>query len=152
MPTENTIRFIPRKGLSENLGRCEIVEGQFVLSLDDRKIYVDAVVNGTLQRIPLGGDITTATILWNMISSKPFSSLNSSDFSVNEQDILSVNSNLKFLNKQTLDKITLLTSEDNENLLYNDTFPLMAQAYNTNLYESPSQSDVDDIISSVWGA
>lgn len=148
MPTENTTRFIPRKGLSENLNRCEVVEGQFVISLDDRKLYMDAIVDGTLQRLPLGGDINTAIITWSMITSKPFSLLAENDFTI-EDDTLSISDNVKFSNRDTLSNITI--NSENNNILY-ETYPMITETYNTNIYESPSQQDVNDIILQVWGS
>ena len=148
MPTENTTRFIPRKGLSENLNRCEVVEGQFVISLDDRKLYMDAIVDGTLQRLPLGGDINTAIITWNMITNKPFSLLAENDFII-EDDTLSISDNVKFSNRDTLNNITI--NSENNNILY-ETYPMITETYNTNIYESPSQQDVNDIILQVWGS
>lgn len=148
MPTENTTRFIPRKGLSENLNRCGVVEGQFVISLDDRKLYMDAIVDGTLQRLPLGGDINTATITWSMITSKPFSLLAENDFTI-EDDTLSISDNVKFLNRDTLSNITI--NSENNNILY-ETYPMITETYNTNIYESPSQQDVNDIMLQVWGS
>lgn len=148
MPTENTTRFIPRKGLSENLNRCEVVEGQFVISLDDRKLYMDAIVDGTLQRLPLGGDINTAIITWSMITGKPFSLLTENDFTI-EDDTLSISDNVKFSNRDTLSNITI--NSENNNILY-ETYPMITETYNTNIYESPSQQDVNDIILQVWGS
>ena len=142
----NNIRFIPRKGLSENLNNCELSEGQFIISLDNRKIYMDAVVDGILQRLPLGGDINTAIINWDMIKDKPFLSLSELDFNV-QDNTLFAGENLKFLNKSVLDSIQV-NSEDN-NILYN-TYPLMSESYNTNVYETPSQQDINDIIFEVW--
>lgn len=148
MPTENTTRFIPRKGLSENLNRCEVAEGQFVISLDDRKLYMDAIVDGTLQRLPLGGDINTAIINWDMVRNKPFSEISELDFSV-QDNVLFAGDNLRFSNKAILDLFQIDNS--NNNILYN-VYSLMTDSYNTNIYEIPSQQDSNDIILQVWGA
>ena len=139
------IRFIPKRGLADNLRKVGLEEGLFIISLDDRKIYTDATVDGILQRVPLGGDLTTDYITWDFIKEKPFSVLASNDFTVTE-DELYVNDNLKFPNKETLDKV----AETDDNDLVFTTYPFLLRSYNVNFFETPSSNDIDEAITELW--
>ena len=46
-----------RAAASASLDNLELSDGQFIITLDTKKMYVDAVVNDELSRIALGGEI-----------------------------------------------------------------------------------------------
>ena len=118
-------RFVPKKGSSANLDSLPREEGVFIVTTDDRRIYLDAKVNDVLMRLPLGGDFATAPIPWETLVDKPFEAV-SADFVVvpdnnNENTVtLFLSSNLKVTNKAILDKF----SENQSGELLYDSMPV----------------------------
>lgn len=117
-------RFVPKKGSSENLQSLPKEKGSFIVTLDNRRIYLDAEIDNELQRIPLGGDFSMADIPWSVIIDKPFYAV-SADFEVvtsniNDEnvDTLFLADNLRITNKTVLDKFS---ESENNDLLYNGT-------------------------------
>lgn len=116
-----SMRFIPKKGKAENLENLPQQEGQFIVTIDNRKIFLDAPIDGVLQRIPLGGDISS--IGWDIIIDKPFDEISTADFTLVPTNVeetsyrLFVSNNLKFSNKTVLDKFS---ENENHELLYDN--------------------------------
>ena len=68
-----------RAAASASLDNLELSDGQFIITLDTKKMYVDAVVNDELSRIALGGEIdlsdyVTETEMQEAIAAIPTSS------------------------------------------------------------------------------
>lgn len=49
-------RLVTKRGASTRLNQLPKEDGNFIVTIDDGRIYTDAYVDGVLKRIPLGGD------------------------------------------------------------------------------------------------
>ena len=67
-------RFIPKIGFSAGLNNLSLEEGYFIVTLDDKQLYVDAKLEDAntgqwiTTRVPLGG----YTTIWGNVNEKPF--------------------------------------------------------------------------------